>query len=382
MLENGPFQPVDTDMYLAAVLTGCQPKQPRPDVDELAREIRNNGVDGLAAATPDLWPSRLASDLKRQAVAQQFWEDQHKTLVSDALDALHDANVPAMVIKGTACAYSVYRHAWTRTRGDSDIVINPKDRATAISVLEGLGYAQGLAFSTETAVSQVSLERAEPGPGFSHVIDLHWQLNNSEVLSQLVRPDELLSRAVPLPQLSARAMGPDPADALLITCLHRYVHRASPYTVEDTQLFSEDRMIWLMDIHLLSQVMSANDWAAFQRRAERTGFGPICASGLAAAQTLFDTDIPEDCLNTLRQGGRASPAERYLMASPRGRWVRDFWARRGLRDKLAFLRAHLFPSVTYMRASFAKHPEEPLPALYLRRLRLGVARRFQQARAE
>ena len=381
MSDHFDFRPSDVDRRLALVLTRDATGNKLAGAEVGLPELGAHGVDGLAAATPVRLPTDLQSDLRGQAVALQFWEDRHRLLIAEAIGALSAAGIPSVLIKGTSCAYSVYDQPWARTRGDSDLMIAPTDRSAAIKILKDMGFVRGVSFDDDVTVAQASFTRRDSGPGFSHVIDLHWQLNNSPVLSRVLAPEELLSRSLPLPRLADTARGACPVDALLIACLHRYVHRSSPYTVDQTQHYTADRLIWLMDIHLIAQAMKRPEWDDFLRSALKKGLAQVCASCLASSKLLFETQIPDQITRALRCVTALSAPERYLLANRRGRITRDFLARDGLAGKAAFLRAHLFPPEAYMRARFEGGSNETLALLYLRRARQGFGRSLRSTKA-
>ena len=176
-------------------------------------------------------PAEVIESVERAALVQGFWEDRHREVIGDAVDALAEAGIASVILKGTASAYSVYDMPAARTRGDTDLLIAAENVDRAGRILGDLGFGRDTTFSLGGAVTQFSFTQADANCGWVHVIDLHWALNNSAVLSRAFSTQELIDRSVPLSRFSAMARAPHPVDALLITCLHRFVHLVSPYSV-------------------------------------------------------------------------------------------------------------------------------------------------------
>ena len=81
------------------------------------------------------WPSKLISRIAEEARLAGLWEVTHGAALAKLLKALADAGVDAVLMKGTALAYSVYDDPSARRRGDSDLLIRPADLERARKVL-------------------------------------------------------------------------------------------------------------------------------------------------------------------------------------------------------------------------------------------------------
>ncbi len=64
-------------------------------------------------------------------------------------------------------------------------------------------------------------------------LDVHWRLNNSQVLAKVLAYPELAARSTPLPALGASARALAPVDALLLACIHRAGHAGETAHVGD-----------------------------------------------------------------------------------------------------------------------------------------------------
>jgi hypothetical protein len=344
-----------------------------PDTAQLVERTDFHGVASLLAASLDRVsgvPEAVVTTLRDRRLHYLFWEDRHRYFVGLAIDALSKAGIKHVIFKGTACAYSVYGSPSERVRGDTDIFIAAIDRARAGEILTALGFRRGLTFARERGASQASYE-LEEGLGWSHVIDLHWQINNSAFLCRLFSWDELYSRSASLTSLCETARSPAPVDALLISCFHRLVHLGSPYTVNGTAHYSADRLIWLSDIDLLSKALTEADWQELFARARDKGLVGACLSGINAARAAFGTEVPQDLLDKLAEAGKVSAVDIYLYGKPLTRFRLDVGAQSSMWDKLAYVGEHVFPPADYMHAQFGGGW---LPALYLGRSIRGIGK--------
>jgi len=315
-------------------------------------------------------PDTLTEALRARRLQYLFWEDRHRHFVGLAIGALTEAGIRSVVLKGTACAYSVYGSPSERVRGDTDILVASNDRVRAGEILKTLGFRRGLTFARERGSSQVTYAKEE-GLGWSHAIDLHWQINNSAFLSRLFSWDELCERSVPLASLCEAARSTAPVDGLLISCFHRLVHLGSPYTVNGIAHYSADRLIWLSDIDLLSQALSASDWEELYARARDKGLISACLSGINAARAAFGTEVPHNVLERLAEAAEVSTVDIYLYGKPLTRLRLDTGAQSGLWGKIAFIGEHVFPPADYMHAQFGGGW---LPALYFGRGIRGISK--------
>lgn len=372
----------DIDALITAALARQLRKWPdgssfggAPDVVQLLERTDFHGVGMLLAAAIDTVPGvpdALVTALRDRRVHYMFWEDRHRNFVGGMIDALAKAGIRSVVFKGTACAYSVYDSPFERIRGDTDIIIASNDRVRADEILTTAGFRGGLTFARERGASQLTYE-LEESFGWSHAIDLHWEINNSAFLSQLFSWDELCARSIPLSSFGDAARAPAPVDAILISCFHRLVHLRSPYTVDGAAHCSADRLIWLSDIDRLSKSMTEADWTELVARARDKGLVGACASGLNATRSALGTDMPQDILDRLAEPDRVSAVDKYLYGTRLFRFRQDVAAQSGLWGKAAFIGEHLFPPSEYMHAQFG---DGWLPALYLGRVIRGIGKQL------
>ena len=322
------------------------------------------------------WPTATVHRLRDQSAALAMWESHHQQILNRLLAALAERGIEPVLFKGTALAYAYYEDPALRSRGDSDLIIASTQREETHAILRELGFRLGIAVSGDL-ISYQACYYVRDSLGLVHAIDLHWKINDSELLSNLFTYAELRERAVALPKLSPQALAACPADALLLACMHRQVHRQSPYWVDGVAHYSADRLIWLYDIHLLASTMTEWDWDQIVSLARKKGLLAICQDGLRRAGKMFYTEYPTGVLDALDSRTSPEVPSTYLHASALHRQVMDFRSLDGSARKLRFLRELLFPPVAYMRSRYdGVHPDW-LPWLYARRALKGSAKRLR-----
>jgi hypothetical protein len=235
---------------------------------------------------------------------------------------------------------------------------------------------QSCGFSPAVATPSYQTGFARRGPDGAQELDVHWQINNSEVLSRLFTYQELRAEAVSLPALAPDALAVSPVHALLLACMHRGTHRHNPYYVSGEPHTGGDRLIWLYDLHLLAESFAEHDWLSFIAQADAKGLRGICADGLATAHQCFATSVPEYAFAALERDDVREPASDYLGASPARQLWLDYRALPGIGRKVSYLRDLVFPPAEFMRSRFAGERGQWLPWLYVRRAVAGAWRRL------
>ena len=374
----------EVDHLIVALLREEDPDCPRGDVGAIATSLcirsRQHGVVSLMAgrlASRNDWPIEVREALQLEAISTSFWELRHQEILAETISMMRSRAIEPVLFKGTALAYSHYPSPHLRRRGDTDMIVAPGDVIKAAAALEELGFIRSGGISGDVVSYQDSYAKDVDVTG-AHAIDLHRRFNNSELISNLFTYAELRSSAVPIPGLCPGALAADPVRALLISCVHRAVHAAVPYYVDDVQLLDADRLIWLYDIHLQAGGLDRRQWNSLVSLARAKGLARISRDGLERAEKLFGTEIPAIVKDQLAVSGE--PVAYYLAAGSLERsWI-DFRAVPGLRRKVRLIREMVFPPAAYMRARFEEPRPVLLPWLYARRLLGGAARRLTMSR--
>lgn len=301
---------------------------------------------GGAAAHPLL--ARLALSLAaRDAVAG--------VRLRHVLEALEQAGVPVIVLKGVALA-AIYPASWVRPRRDDDLLVEPARFEEACAVLTACGYEAQPQNPGPDVLGQAHFTRVWPR-GDAHHVDLHWRALVPAAFDGVPGPSQLLSRAVPLPDLGPAARGPDRVDALLHAVAHRVAHHG-PDT--DPQ--------WLLYLHLLAVSLSRDDWDRLDQAARTARLARVLAAELDRVRLALPTPVPAALLDQWREiTGEPSAAHVHARGRLHRLWLdlrhRPSEARRTLG-------ARLLPPVDYMTRRYAI-PRALVPLAYGWRLGAG-----------
>ncbi len=324
------------------------------------------------------WPAIVLDALHRQALAHTMWELRHQHVLTEIVAELARNSIQPVFFKGTGLAYSHYDNPALRARGDTDVIIRPQDRAQVDDALTSLGFKRSIGVSGEFISYQAGYSR-DCGGGGQHDIDVHWKIANSELLSQLFSYEELRSKVVSLPHLCTEAVAAGPVHALLIACMHRAVHKQSPYYVDYVAHYSGDRRIWLYDIHLLAGSLTCAQRQELLSLARHKGLSSVCLEGLERARTCFETSIPESVSAGLAEAGGRENISVYLDASALRRQWMDFRAIARISNRWRFIRELVFPPAAYMCSKYPVARPSWLPWLYARRAVGGIIKRLSRS---
>jgi hypothetical protein len=337
-------------------------------LDRLREAAIDHGVEGL------LWgqlaaESGIAADLRaaleprvRAAATRDLFVRRDLQTV---LSALAVAGVPALVIKGTALAYTVYSEPWLRPRTDTDLLVRFEDVPSASRVLEACRYVRSDALSTGELVShQVAFERTDPH-GVHHIIDLHWKIVNPQVLADVLTFDELWRAARPASALGADARVPSPIDAVALGCVHRLAHHRG-----------HDRLIWLYDLKLLAATMTPEQWGSLRDLACGHGIAGFCLDGLRSAQERLGSRLPVEIHDALAAAAPKEPSRAWVEGpvTKRDLLLSDLRVLERWGDRVRLMREHAFPPPAFIRQRYHTTTRWGLPALYLHRLVTGASK--------
>ena len=322
----------------------------------------------IATATPR--PPQIIARIEKDLKDQTVLEILQTTELQRVLGAFYHHNIPVLLFKGGALAHSHYFQARLRPREDTDLLIVEPNREAAITVLQELNYRAQNVTTGHHIMHQCNYEYIDH-PSCPHVVDLHWRLSNPAAFSTLLNFEDLWSRSVHIPNLGEGVRCPNPVDALLIACIHRVAHH-----------HNNDRLIWLMDIHLLVEALSVSESVEFVHRAHEIGVAAICTQGLELSRDYFHTGLSPALLEFLSQANSASASEaethtRKYLNKDRRRWddfMDDLRALPRWRARMGYLRETVLPDTDYMLKSYSTRHRALLPFLYLHRLLRGFFR--------
>ena len=318
------------------------------------------------------WPREIRTACAAAARDQAMFELAYRVEVVRVLEALEAASVQPLLLKGAALAYSHYPSPPLRPRADTDLLIPRDRRREAELTLARLGYAKSMGVEGELISYQATWSRSDT-LGATHHLDIHWRINNSQILAKTLDYDELMARAAPLPALGPHARALAPVHALLFACIHRAGHANAPFYVDGIAQSGGDRLIWLYDIHLLVSRMAVEDLDEFVALAASKRIRGICADALQRSRDCFATPLPAHVIDALKAPGPVEPSARYLSGGRARQMLGDFLALERWSERVGWLRELAFPAAGYMRSKYPHRAGDWLPVLYARRALSGVA---------
>lgn len=292
------------------------------------------------------------------------------------LKLFQQTGIQAVVLKGTALAESHYGQPELRPSIDIDLLIPLEQYPSARQTLLAASYKPQIEVSTSERKWRCE-EAFLPGIGGAHsfLIELHWSLSPYIALIQDPPLPALFQRATTISANQLLMPIPDPIDATVHAALHLcYGHP------EDV------RLIWLYDLHLLTQNLSADSWAAILATSKAWQARLALADALQLTHEWFGTVFPAtvaDLTNTppTTQEFRIQELASYrLLHGPRFALMqRNFyqWEELNFRERLQFMFYRAFPGREAIDMGYPQWRKWPLPLAYLARLMLFSQRYLQ-----
>jgi hypothetical protein len=331
--------------------------------DPLAADERNAIVEhGLA---PLLYERTRNEELRSLAVAAAVVEPFR---LDDLRAILALLGVPALILKGTALAYDVYPAPELRPRSDTDLFVAQSDMPRVRAAMLAAGYVERLTSGDELGLRQALFSRADRF-GVEHMYDVHWAIANRALFAETLQFEELLVRSIALPRIGGNARGLADTDALLLACLHRVAHHRD-----------SERMIWLYDIHLLRERMSADEHAAFWKLAAERKVVAVCEHSIARAEEAAGNEPRHRAMEHIGRVPEDEPSRFFLDRDiTRGALLQvELRSLPGWGARARRLRQLAFPPPSFMREQFPGRSGLLLPWLYAYRGLRGVARLFRR----
>lgn len=367
------------DHLLAATIRGDGPAAGQLaacDPEEVCIRADYHGVLPMVAErlskVPQV-PSELGSRVRLHAARQAATDLLQEAEIIVCLSALARSGVDALLLKGAHLAYAWYERSELRPRLDTDILIPFSSKAAVKKVLLSLGYEASANTGGDLVSYQAAFVKWRQGLRL-HVLDVHWRVANPQVFAGLPTYDELMLDRTPVPRLGMQAFGLSAPPALLLACVHRVAHH-----------FDSSRLIWLYDIHLLASALSQREWEIFLSLVEERKMAAVCRRSLDRTTARFHTRIPPTVRSDRRLCAPTGDEASAVYTKPRRRTVdnvaTDLQVLESWRDRVRFVREHLFPPRRYMRDVYAVSSRTPLPLLYASRVVRGAWRWLDRAAA-
>jgi Uncharacterised nucleotidyltransferase len=282
------------------------------------------------------------------------------------LHAFNQANIPLILFKGPALAYTVYPRPHLRTYHDIDALIQPGDLARAHDLLGELGYEAYEEYRANVLDKQrtgynYTLKR--PGSWLEVLLELHTAPHAGEVASLFDR-EALWRKAQPIEVLGEPTLTLHPVDHLLYLCWHYRFHWFT-------------RLIWLYDIVAMVRVLGPTfDWEALVQSAHRQRIATTLYYCLSWCRDLFSVAMPAEVFAQLRPPLSCRVViERMTMPEPARALVSARWQPRRILAYRAMVDSTpelikvglrvFFPTPVTLGRRYMDHSRLPLPLFFI-----------------
>ncbi len=313
---------------------------------------------GALATCPDV----LQQAFQRRYLMEVITHSLRKQELRRVIEAFHMAQVRLLILKGAALSYLIYPEPHHRICCDIDVFVDPGKVSDADLVLRSLGYEQ-----IDRHNFEITYRREDQG--VEHLLDVHWKLSDSPVLSVMFDFEEIYERSIPIPALSQWAHTLDAVDSLINACIHMAHHQRW------------DRLIWLTDVYLLHDRLSDAQFDDFVARAINKRCVSVCLEALRMTRNVYGIELNHPAIKHLidqeSNGFRKSEPSDYLL-KPDADWIYVYlymirvspWG-----EKFKLIRKALFPPQSALSERYDTRSKFKLPFNYLYRtmIRLPIS---------
>lgn len=284
--------------------------------------------------------------------------------------ALNDADVTFVILKGFALAAEVYPDFGLRPMGDLDLLVRREDIVTAVQVILRLGYAE-----LDDLVPGMNM-KAGYNIKCRHVtlpdilVEVHWSLLAGDYD---VRSPSVDFFWVETQQFSPKSKSIVPSNCLSFKPEINTIYLAAHMMLQHGP--KSNRLIWLYDVYKTITDHNSFNWNKFLVLTQQLKWEHLMYFTLYVVQDCFQVDVPNEVISSLSQLVQNSDHNRLdpdFLKQPRTRFSVEWQRLMALdwRTRVELTRAFLFPSVTYMAWRYPRlqtHSQLWLPFFYLYR---------------
>ncbi|NDJ74628.1 MAG: nucleotidyltransferase family protein [Chloroflexi bacterium] len=293
----------------------------------------------------------------------------HEKARSEINAALHDAEIPALWLKGAVLAETIYPEPTLRPMSDLDVLVPYEQRERALEVVQGLGYD----FYTRNALKPRRTDD-ELIAKLSHHYHLKGGTTNSVVLELHFRLVTYRDEMFSLEQLQwfwaqqqtlhldegAALITLTPDAHLIYLCAHALLQHG------EANLY----LLRLFDLHQII-TQTALNWDMIVEQTVTLGWTSAVGRALQLSMVYFTTPIPDGLLDLLvnRRPAHEDNSRVTRLTGAGNRWerTRANLDAMSLREKSAYLYLLAVPTRSYMRQRYNIRPGWPTWPYYLYR---------------
>lgn len=309
-------------------------------------------------------PTQLLEEIKRAC----FRLAASNLMLSGELRAIlltfEERHLRCAPLRGLALAELLYGDVTARPMGDIDLLVRKEDLQEVTALLKGLGFQEIDRRPGFAQAFSYTLEFFKDRHG-SVIVEPHWSIAYPPFVDR-VDMDQVWKRCV-----RGRVVGVETwllgrADLLVHLCFH-LIHRGESAP-----------LLWFYELdRLIQKEKIALDWPQVLLLARESGLEAFLAEVLGKVKGLFDSPIPDHVLWQLRAQITPRPARavesrlvHLLAGQSRVDGLESFallFTIKGIRVKLRYAFALLFPSSEFMRLHYGLSSRRQLALCYLSR---------------
>lgn len=238
------------------------------------------------ADVPTAVQTLLAQEYCRAAAAALYQQQE----LAAILRACADAQIPCIVLKGSALAVTLYPDPALRPCGDIDLLFPPDTIPQVMAILDELGYQNRYHASRTDRLPRTTSEhhcsRAGRRPS---IVEPHWHITGNAYYARRMPSAWFWQQTTPA------MIGGEPTQVLATSA--QFLHLVSHYALH----YQGHHLLWLFDIALLVRHVPDWGWVALAGQARSFGLAQFARDVLNQVQRIWDVDLPRAGMAALAQ---------------------------------------------------------------------------------
>ena len=307
-------------------------------------------------------PLHLLTVLKQQVLQYAAWNLLLTTELRSVLATCAQRGIPCIPIRGPALAEQLYGDCATRPTDDLDLLVPREDLSTITDIFQQRGYALHEHRSGFLETFSYSLEFVHPNHGF--LVEPHWTLAYPPFVDiTAMQPVWARARKQQWAEIDTWSLSHE--DLLLHLCLHlHHKGRQAP-------------LLWCYELDAVIRRHGATfNWNIFMEQAHVMDQARSVADVLTISMRTFHSPVPDSVVGQLLKPSRSiaslpSSVLRHQLLAQSSLNGRDEFALlcsiQGLRNKIRYVLALLFPSPQYMTRRYGASTRMSLTGFYFSR---------------
>lgn len=308
-------------------------------------------------------PIHLLNLLKQQMVRQTAWNLLLTKELGRILAACQQRGIACIPIRGPVFTVQLYGDCSMRQMDDLDLLVHREDLSAIKEIFDQLGYAQHEQRPGFLEAFSYSLEFIHPQHGV--IVEPHWTLVYPPFVATAAM-EPIWARTVRQRWLDMDITTLSQEDLLLHLCLH-LLHKGE-----------HAPLLWYYEFDMLiRQKRSPQDWNVFVHQAQAMGQASLIADVLATLMHHFHSTIPDSIISSLLSSSRPShsilpyPVREQMLTRSSLNGREEFallCSLQGLRPRIQYASALLFPSPRYMVQRYGLSSPMGLISSYIARV--------------